>query len=306
MDLSYNPISGVSKWIESLTNLTCLFLNGGGKQPTFVVTWNRPLYYLKEIRLGDLVTATPGQAELILSHTAPNLEILNVADAKYICRLPTIRNLTSLQHLDVSGSLTILTEDNLFKQWSSIFFLNLTSLKFARNELKTMTGLNLYKTTPRVVDVDLSVNMITVVDKNVQLLLNLQHLNLNGNQISSLNNFQTLVQMKSLKLSQNLINYHDYVPVTFVKTLMESDLEFLDMSNNPFECTCAIKPFQDWILADSQIYLEPNIYRCDGPNEYKGITWLKLIMLIWIADRVLDCTWQSQLLVVFLRLWWQF
>ena len=194
---------------------------------------------------------------------------MNVADTQDICKLPTIRNLTSLQHLDMSGSLKILTEDSLLKQWSTIFFPNLTSLKFARNGLKTMTDLNLYRTTPRVVDVDLSTNLITAVDKNVKLLLNLQHLNLNSNQISSLNNFLYLVNMKSLKLAQNLINY---APVTFVKTLMESDLDFLDISNNPFECSCAIKPFQDWILADQRIYLEPSIYRCDGPDEYKGIS----------------------------------
>ena len=269
LDLSYNPIAFITEWIERLTNLTSIFLNGEGIQSISRVSWNRPLYYLKEIRLDGLVAWPPEYNELILSHTAPNIEILTVADAKYKGILLAIRNLTSLQHLDVSGSLTVLTEDNLFKQWSTTLFSNLKSLKFARNSLKTMTNLNLNITTPRVVDVDLSTNAITVVDKTLGLLLYLQHLNLNGNQISSLDNFQNLVHMKSLKLAQNLINY---VPVTFVKTLTESELEFLDMSNNPFECTCAIKPFQDWILGDKRIYLEPGIYRCDGPSESKGIS----------------------------------
>ena len=271
LDLFYNPISYLGEWIESFTNLTGIFLNGKVKQPMLAVTWNRPLYYLKEIRLDGLVLGeeVPGIRGLILSRTAPNLEILNVADAKYICKLPTLRNMTSLQHLDVSGSLTILTEDSLFKQWSTLYFPNLKRLKFTRNGLKAMTNLNLYIRTPRVVDVDLSTNAITVVDKNVDLLVYLQHLNLNGNQISSLDNFLNLVHLKSLKLAQNLINS---VPATFVKILKESELEFLDISNNPFECTCSIKPFQDWILADKQIYLEPNMYRCEGPNEYKDIS----------------------------------
>ena len=269
LDLSYNPIAFLTEWIESLINLMCISLNGEGKQSISQVSWNRPLYYLKEIRFDGLVVWIPEYTELILSHTAPNIEILNVADANYRYILPTIRNLTFLQHLDMSGSLTILKEERLFKQWSTIFFPNLISLKFARNGLKAMTNLSLYITTPGVEDVDLSTNMIAVVDKNVRLLLYLQHLNLNGNQISSLDNFQNLAHMKSLKLAQNLINY---VPVTFVTTITESELEFLDMSNNPFECTCAIQPFQDWILADKQIHLEANIYRCDGPNEHKDIS----------------------------------
>ena len=74
----------------------------------------------------------------------------------------------------------------MFKQWSWIFFPNLTILKLARNRLTKMTGLNLYKTTPGVVYVDLSVNMISVVDSNIKYLLNLQHLDLHENQISSL------------------------------------------------------------------------------------------------------------------------
>ena len=270
LDLSYNPISTISKWIEILTNLTCLLLNGGNTLFFTVTQWTVPVYSLIEMRLDGLLNeGLPGEGELILSRKAPNLEILNVADTETIYRLSTIRNLTSLQFLDVSGSLTKLAEDNLFKQWSSIFFPNLTNLKFARNVLKTMTELNLYITTPGVVDVDLSMNMITVVDKNIALLLHLQHLNLNDNQISSLDNLHNLVHMKSLKLARNLINF---VSATFVKGLRESELEVLDMSSNPFECTCAIRPFKNWILGDKRVYLEPSLYRCGSPETYYDIS----------------------------------
>ena len=73
LDLSYNPITYLTKWIESLTNLTCIILNGGNKkQPTwssFVVLWDKPLYSLKEMRLDDETdSTTTGLAELILSH----------------------------------------------------------------------------------------------------------------------------------------------------------------------------------------------------------------------------------------------
>ena len=270
LDLSYNPVSILSKWIECLITLTHLFLNGGSIKFFYVILWDKPLYSLIEVHIDHLMSVSPSEEdELILSQKAPNLEILNVADTKNIYRLSSIQNLTSLRNLDVSGSLTTLTEDSFFKQWSSIFFSNLTLLKLARNRLKTMTKLHLYRTTPGVVYIDLSVNMISVVDRNIKYLLNLQHLDLNDNQISSLEYLQDLVHLKSLKIARNVLNT---VSATFVKTLDEYELEYLDISNNPFVCTCATKPFQDWILADKRVYLEPSVYRCDTPEQYKDLS----------------------------------
>ena len=270
LHMSYNPISYLSKWIESLTNLTHLFLNEGSTKLFNAGVWNIPLYSLIELHLDHLINdAPPTFGELILSQKAPNLEFFNAAHTINIYRLSSIQNLTSLRNLDISGSLTTLKEDSIFKQWSSIFFPNLTTLKLARNRLKTMTELHLYKTTPGVVYIDLSVNMISVVDRNIKYLLNLQHLDLNDNQISSLEYLQDLVHLKSLNIAQNLLNT---VSATFVKTLNEHELEYLDISNNPFICTCATKPFQDWILADKRVYLEPSVYRCNSPEQYKDLS----------------------------------
>ena len=269
LDLSYNHISFLNKWIESLTNLTRLFLNGGNIQ-FLLDRWDIPLFSLIEVRLDHLVCDDQiGLGELILSQKAPNLEILNVADTQNIYSLLSIQNLTALRNLDVSGSLTMLTEDDSIRQWSSLFFTDLTILKFARNKLKTMTELNLHKTTPGVVYIDLSENRIFAVDKNIKFLLNLQHLNLNDNQISSLEYFHDLVHLKSLRIAQNVLNT---VSATFVKAITEHKLEYLDISNNPFACTCAIKSFQDWILVDRKVYLEPSVYRCDAPKQFKDLS----------------------------------
>ena len=233
-----------------------------------VICCKTPIYSLIKLHLGHLMNSdTYGLGEW--SQIAPNLETLDVSDTKNIYRLSSIRNLSSLQSLDASGSLATLTEENLYKQWSLIFYPNLKVLKSARNRIKTMKDLHLYKTTPEVVDVDLSSNLISSVDKNIQRLFNLQYLNLNDNQISSLDILHNLAQMKSLKIAQNLITF---VAATVVKNLFDSELEYLDISNNPFECTCAIKPFQDWIFADTRVYLEPNLYKCKEPIEYKDIS----------------------------------
>ena len=148
LDLSYNPISYLNKWIECLKNLKYLFLNGGNIQTFSQVKWKEPLYSLKELHLDHLKNEDSSAYLLMLSQKAPNLEILNVADTLNIYNITTIRNLKFLRYLDVSGSIPMLTEDNFLKQWSSVFFTNLTSLKFARNRLETMTILHLYRTTP--------------------------------------------------------------------------------------------------------------------------------------------------------------
>ena len=111
--------------------------------------------------------------------------------------------------------------------------------------------------------------MISVVNRNIKYLLNLQHLDLNDNQISSLEYLHVVVHLKSLKIAQNVLNT---VSATFVKTLVLYDLEYLDISNNPFVCTCAMKPFQNWILTDKRVYLEPSVYRCDSPKQNRDLS----------------------------------
>ena len=270
LDLSYNQMQYLGKWMERLTNLTCLFLNGQKTTVFHSSEWKTPIYSLIEVHLDHFVNEKlPLQVKFPLSQIAPNLEMLDVSDTKNIYKLSSIRNLSSLQSLDVSGSFTMLKEEQVYKEWSSTFYPNLKVLKSARNNLKTMTKLTLHKTTPEVVYVDLSSNLISTIDENIKLLLNLQYLNLNGNQISFLNKFRKLAQMKSLRIAHNKITF---VPVTVVKNLVDSELEYLDLSDNPFKCTCAIKPFQDWILADRRVYLKPNSYRCDGPIGFKDVS----------------------------------
>ena len=58
----------------------------------------------------------------------------------------------------------------------------------------------------------------------------------------------------------------------FVKTLSDYQLEYLDIGNNPFVCTCDLRSFQKWILTDRLVYLEPSLYRCDSPKQYKDLS----------------------------------
>ena len=48
--------------------------------------------------------------------------------------------------------------------------------------------------------------------------------------------------------------------------------KILDLSNNPFDCTCGINPFRKWILTDKQIWLQPGLYECATPENLKGMS----------------------------------
>ena len=56
LDLSYNLISYLNKWFESLINLTHLFLNGGNIQFLSAALWDQPLYSLIEVHLDHLMS----------------------------------------------------------------------------------------------------------------------------------------------------------------------------------------------------------------------------------------------------------
>ena len=112
-------MSSLNPWIERLTNLRHLFLSGGNILKFFVNRWETPLYSLIEFQLNNFLCDNIHElGKLSLSQKAPNLKVVDLSDTKNIIySLSTIRNLTSLQRLDVSGSLALLVKDNLHREW---------------------------------------------------------------------------------------------------------------------------------------------------------------------------------------------
>ena len=70
----------------------------------------------------------------------------------------------------------------------------------------------------------------------------------------------------------------------FAKSLLSTSqtpiLISLDLSVNPFHCSCKIEQFREWIESDTITWLQPGQYSCSTPETLAGVS---------ISDVELDC-----------------
>ena len=271
LDISHNPLKIIGEWVDILTNLT--YFNIEGTTSTGIVaSYNAfPLNCLKVLQFNNPLYSDilqdafwANNSLTVLPQKVPNLRSLNLASVT-LYTLSTIKDCAVLQKLDVSGSFT---KGSIIEQWYELFFPNMELLKLAQNEIKSIEKLMLFKVTPKLTYLDLSDNVISTIDDDINAL-DLEYLNLNNNLLSSLDALHNLKHMKSLELANNHINS---VPSVFVHTLMKSDLEVFNIVSNPLACTCAIKSFQKWIVSDNRVYIKPNVNRCNSPSQFEGLS----------------------------------
>ena len=110
---------------------------------------------------------------------------------------------------------------------------------------------------------DLSHNFITDIEENkFSSMVNLTHLNLTRNNLASLNSLQSLPILQTLIICDNDLK-------TLPSFLMTKwhPLIHLAIGDNPFDCTCEIKPFQDWIFSDTVTFIDIQISSlCKSPS----------------------------------------
>ncbi|CAD5125318.1 unnamed protein product [Dimorphilus gyrociliatus] len=114
-----------------------------------------------------------------------------------------------------------------------------------------------------------------VVTRNLRRLA---RLSLNGNRVENLQKLN-LFQLKSLlnlQLSRNLlrnVNPEDLIDIPFLETV--------DLSENPWHCSCQLKPLLDWLNksgtdVQSKQTSQTVHYRCKTPLEYQHFSLWKL------------------------------
>ncbi|XP_075040249.1 toll-like receptor 7 [Mixophyes fleayi] len=177
------------------------------------------------------------------------LKVLDIsANQLIVIPIPVLENLPlSLEYLSISSN-------NLYSfHWDNIVHLgNLTHLDLSSNEL---TSLN---------------SSITSIRSKLVFL------NLRSNKISSLNKefFNSYTELKKLYLSNNQIqNIHVN---SFPKQLLQH-LDILDVSRNPFKCTCHINWFIQFLM-DTKVtvkHLSKEMI-CDSPDTMR---WKSLLSM---------------------------
>ncbi|KAM9741358.1 toll-like receptor 1 [Menidia menidia] len=202
---------------------------------------------------------------LLMGNNLKNLQVLS----------ERVKNMRSLQHLDLS--LNSLVYDG----WSectwppNIIIMNMSS-----------GGLTdtVFKCLPKEVEtLDLHNNQISVVPPSLLKLRSLSFLNLNSNRLRDLPVCETFPLLSRLLLKSNSL----HAP-TVSKLGTCPNLKILDVSHNPFTCTCALRDFirlgtrAEHRRSSSSIQLLswPLGYNCTYPEVFRNTT----LRRFWIPE----------------------
>lgn len=190
-----------------------------------------------------------------------NTLVLNrntVADLHTLSRLTN--KLKSLSNISASHN-----DLRLAKKQSCTWLQTLKRMDLSHNSLAE----NVFDCLPASVEsLDLSYNSITTVP-NLRRLENLREIILTKNSIVS---FPEIAGLKTLHIDNNGMTHVN------VDSLQSMGLTELKLSNNPFECSCAIQSLTNYIQqTDTKILDWPHQYQCYSPPRFRNqvIKYLK-------------------------------
>ena len=267
LDIRYRVQSISTNWISLLQNLkhltlTCnndlicgIHIASGVLLPS--------LQTIQIINIDTVVFETP------LCIVFPSLKVSKWSShsdlVDYFPLLDTIQGCFSLTEVDLSGSLR---KNNLvnFKNLN-ITLSKLKTLILSKNEIESVK-LIFFIYAPKLTHLDLAENRIKTIDSEIAYEYpDLTTLNIQDNELTSLYGLQHLTFLQNLNATMNKITE---IPTWLLSGA--SNLQTLDLNNNPFQCTCKIESFRNWILSDKNTWLQPGQYVCATPDNFKGMS----------------------------------
>ncbi len=198
--------------------------------------------------------------------------------------------LENLEYLDLSKNLNFpIVEADVFDSLHQIKVLKMSSVPTLGHDLPTLT---------RILAKLSTLEQLNLFDFGIQslpinLFKNLSDLNtlvLGKNEISYWNPgvFKTQKYLETLVLSVNKI-----VSLSQNSFIHLHSLKHLDLSGNPFGCTCDLLWFRQWIDTSSDVLksINPSNYACASPPE------LRNTFLLEFSPTEDGCTNYSQLII---------
>ena len=264
-------------WLNLLQNLNHLIMGFGGVGGG--ITIDLPFHLLSlqilEIRNTDLISL-----ESNISLTFPNLRFFVTSNIE-ITEIGKLHHLalhecSFLTKLDLSGS-TIGSINATDLKNTNISIPSLQDLTLAKSKL-TSIGQVLFIKAPNLAYLNVSDNQIITIDSTIaHAFKHLIHLGIDGNDLVSLSGLEHLTFLKHLNAARNKITE---VPQWLISATDELLLR-LDLSDNPFSCTCKIEKFRKWIVSDTNTWLQPGPYKCGSQKlQQEEVS----VTLSWIAD----------------------
>ncbi|XP_033640107.1 toll-like receptor 4 [Asterias rubens] len=278
LNLERNGIYNLDNCLDNLQNLKFLYLaNNQFYRLPPAEGWVAPL---RSLRLLDM-SHNPGGEYLTntLSTLAPALEEMYVSNIRDDFELSILLNCTSLITLDVSHN--GLTDNDFYTRglygWSALNLPKLKTLNLAGNAMQSLR-VNVFQRTPRLRWINCSRNSIEDVDgKTFENVTDIMFIDLSENQLTNLSALSPshLPNLHSAIFSGNKISFVD---VELLKESRLPSLSFLDLSHNPFSCTCDVQDFNQWIIEDVRVFLpSPLEYKCNSPSNLQGYLITQLV-----------------------------
>ncbi|XP_067930093.1 insulin-like growth factor-binding protein complex acid labile subunit [Watersipora subatra] len=306
LDLSHNNIRSVS-CTALPTKLTTLSLNSNrisnlGTSPF------AQLAHLTKLRLDDNLLNQFMAHDLIglsglhsLNLSCNKLSYIPKGAFSVPCNLNTL-DLSSNNFQDINSTAlsplaqlqTLDLRHNAISSFNPALFstlTNLTSLRLSNNNLGRAfsdTHLNyagIFSNLTKLVLLDLSYNAITRLPAGLLSgSMHLRSLNLGCNNIAiwDSDTLKGLGSVKTLLLKTNNLAVLDGSSFDSVRNLSQ-----LDLSNNPFACTCNMRSFRDWLNSTKIEMVSYHSYQCASPPDLRGTR------LLWFDLSKIQClpTW---------------
>ena len=190
LNLSFNPMKSIGKWIHVLTNLYELKLNAiTAYMYLDVSNWKVPLPSIRHLYINwpDFKYVLNAEFQFTVVNHVPNIETFSLTSS-YVMSLAVVNHLQHLKYLNASGSFAVFK--HFERSWGKVIILSqLQTLNLASNRIRYIDDMLLNKSAPNVIYLDLSNNLIqTFSSEFLHCLQNLQRLFLSGNRLSSLKN----------------------------------------------------------------------------------------------------------------------
>ena len=308
------------------STLTSLCLNGNR-----ITTLNDDVFVnlvsLRRLYIGGNLIVTLHQKAF---NGLTNLQILHLVDNN-IGTLPgaifdSLVRLTSLElnknnikfipntepHvLEPLTALTYLTlADNGLASFPLSLFNKLTSLRTLKlgnnlmgGPLEVDTQAELFANLGRLEILGLDNNYITSINpKAFESLLSLKQLHMRQNRISgwNVNLFSTTNKLEMVDLSRNYIALVNTSSLKYFGDNMK-----LNLTANPFACTCDLRWFRDWLNSTKVDVIDVEKYRCNSPESWSGRKLLSFdrtkIKCLWFSIYVvIGCSVGAALLILIL------
>ncbi|XP_052807094.1 toll-like receptor 4 [Mya arenaria] len=129
---------------------------------------------------------------------------------------------------------------------------------------------HIFKNTPNIYRINLSNNRLSKLPDDIfSTNTNLEYLDLSHNRLSTLDfKFSHLIKLKVLNVSFNEIHYFEHNMLSRLyfyrqSVLLYSEEFSMQLSGNPFVCSCESKEFLRWILDPGfSNYIQPQNFKC--------------------------------------------